>query len=85
MIFLTMQKTFNIESEWAFLQKETIKNAPQTILPETWVSTRELLLKAQVLLGKIGVENDEIVYINLVNYYLLTIDFYKRNLDGGLN
>lgn len=79
-------KQFNIQEEWNFIAIETVKKAPNNLLSAPWVTNRELLLKAQVLLGKIEYESrSAATKLNLINQYLLIVRIYSQNLNGQLN
>ena len=76
---------FNISKEWAFIFEESINKAPKLPLSEPLIQTRELLLKAQVILEKYEHEKNINKKENLKIEYNFTKNLYCDSICGGLN
>lgn len=77
-------KTINLQKEWRRIIKE-IHDKPRhkTPYPKKVVRVRDLLLFAEVLLGKIG--NKEDVLLNSELYEKIMVEYYRRKLSLRIN
>ena len=66
-----MEIDFNLEKEWAIVKSETFKRPPQYSNPN-----REILLKLQVLLGKIEYSKNAQIRFHLMTEYISLKDMY---------
>jgi hypothetical protein len=76
---------FNPTEERKFIYQESIDKAPKKPVSEPIVETRELLLKAQVLLGQYEKEEQLNEKEDLRIHYGFIKELYLTLMYGGLN
>lgn len=76
---------FNIMNEWDFIYQETVNNAPKIAKLAATIETRELLLKAQIILGMYGLEKNIDNKKSIIIQYNFIKNQYCQLINGGLN
>ena len=76
---------FNITTEWEFIYQESLNKSLQVTTSSPLIKTRELLLKAQIVLGKYELEENIHEKQSLLLEYVFIKNFYLNSLNGGLN
>ena len=76
---------FNINKEWEFIYQESVNKAPTAPVSMPLVQARELLLKAQMLLGKYEIETDLKEQENIILEYNFVKNLYCNSVNGGMN